>query len=122
MTEETGWLAGIIEGEGYIKGIRRRKNVDSNISSDVGIHVQMTDKDIIERVYRLSGVGSITGPYWPSKATKEVWRWQVCNRRDVSIVLFRIIHLLGERKKIQADRVIGLIELSYDLQKVRKDS
>ena len=49
-TNELAWVAGIFEGEGCLYKDPRRKK-------DHKLQVVMTDKDIVERLHRITGVG-----------------------------------------------------------------
>lgn len=85
-----GYLAGIIEGEGSIQFNKwARKTPSPKIS------VSMTDKDSIQRLQKMSGIGSITGPtirenYQP------IYRWCVYGNKDVARLLLAIAPIMCE--------------------------
>jgi hypothetical protein len=94
------WLSGLLEGEGcfssdLVKGRRRRYPL---------IVVQMTDRDVVERVAALFGV-SCQGPYWDRKSTVPYYRAKATGAR--AIALMRLLSpLMGARRCV---RIAGLI-------------
>ena len=101
LREDLAWAAGVIEGEG---SIFRYKNADACW----GLSVGMTDKDIIERLHSLFGLGKIRGPYVVSRQ-KPLWTWRVLRRREVYAILAAIWCWLGLRRREKARA--ALIEL-----------
>lgn len=97
---DIAWMAGVFEGEGSIvipsphyKSGRRYPY----------IKLEMTDKDIVSRFRELTGIGGELHEASPSKlGTKNTWRWQFGNCRDVARFLCMIAPLLGERRKKKA--------------------
>lgn len=98
IDEQWAWLAGLYEGEGscvtYRRGPRRLL---------VHITITSTDKDVIERVAEVAGVGRIYGPYFKNGdggqlGKKPRWRWTVCRTRDVLAVMERIEPFLLSRR------------------------
>ncbi|NJK88108.1 MAG: hypothetical protein HC923_01085 [Myxococcales bacterium] len=95
------WLAGIYEGEGSITRNGRRGGCGMQLT------VTMKDRDIIERLRMVAGVGTVEGPY---RRTNPKWadmhRWSVRRREDVLYVLNGIWENLGTRRRQQANRVL----------------
>lgn len=98
--ENLAWAAGIFEGEGCIsvstKGRRRLK-----------LSVSMTDRDVIEKLSRIIGLGSIGGPY-TKVGLKDNWQWQVTSSEDVQAVLAAFWEFLCSRRKAKAVEAIKL--------------
>lgn len=95
---DIGWLAGIIEGEGYLK-----------LSCPKGssycypaIVVEMLDEDIINRLQDITGVGRIRKEPRPGRPNaNQMHVWKVSVKKDVARLLLAIYPLLGERKQNQ---------------------
>jgi ssDNA-binding Zn-finger/Zn-ribbon topoisomerase 1 len=95
--EQVAWLAGILEGEGsfLVRGHRA-----------VAVQVVMTDRDIIDRLVLVTGVGRING-YKPAKPHyKQAWVWHVRRRAHVIPVVNAVMPWLGERRTVAAQRVL----------------
>lgn len=98
--EEEAWVAGIIEGEGYIRHVSRAYR----------LVVTMTDEDIIRRVHAVTGVGTVNGPYQAKGNRKPAWRWQSTRKAETVEVLRRIRPWLGDRRGREADAVLAAAE------------
>lgn len=91
MTEgQIGWLAGIIEGEGCIR-IKNGKNPS--------VIVEMTDRDIIDRLQTLTAGGTISERKKKQVHHKQSWCWSLCARKDVARILLAIYPYMSYRKK-----------------------
>jgi hypothetical protein len=100
--EAWGWVAGIIEGEGYIGTGPGAKHPRFLLTVD------STDRDVVTRVARLTGVGSAyllparrDKPHW-----KPLWTWRVTNKADITYVLEAVLPLLGKRRAERARYVL----------------
>lgn len=101
---DIAWLAGIIEGEGSFT-IR---------PGGVQLKVAMTDRDVVERMHAVAGVGFVNGPYISKRGNrKPLWRWDVHRSPDVARILLAIAPLMGERRR-------GQIEAAADKLAVTK--
>ncbi len=110
-SDQIAWLAGIIEGEGsfLVKGHRAAT-----------IQVVMTDRDIIDRLVEITGVGRIHG-YAPAKAHyKQAWDWRVRRRAHIIFIIDAVMPWLGQRRATAAQRVLD--ELAKPLLLPRKES
>lgn len=102
LDEKWYWIAGIVEGEG---------SITLNSTHSLTLSVQSTDKDVVERLHRLTNRGSIQGPYVPHnknlinkpKIVKPQWRWAVSKKDDLIYVVNGIYGLLSGRRKSQID-------------------
>lgn len=81
------WLAGLFEGEG-------------SISKRGELVIGMTNEQVVRRAHTVSGVGTVTGPYWvKGKSTKPWWRWAVYKQADVQALGEKLYpHLSDERQ------------------------
>ncbi len=96
--EDTHWLAGILEGEGtFMKG------PPSDQRQPI-VRVQMTDRDVIERVARLMGVSVVC-----LKARSSNWKNTFCAtlRGGSAVALMQVFFpLMGVRRKQQIEKAI----------------
>jgi len=58
----------------------------------------MTDRDIIERIQKVTGVGYINFRKKRKHQTKDVWEWGVGNRREVLSLIRAVRSWMGERR------------------------
>lgn len=97
-TLDIAWLAGIVEGEGWIGVVRHhnRKNKYPIVA------VQMTDKDVIEKVSRLfkTSVRSSTIP-----SGKVAYSFRVEGHRAAELIM-TLYCLLGIRRREQGKRAL----------------
>lgn len=99
--KEKYWLAGILEGEACFS-----KSPPSEPNSKVGIKVEMTDRDIVERVSSLFGGYSIQKI---ERDRKESWsdcyRTTVTGSRAIEIMK-AIKPIMGERRTKKIESII----------------
>ena len=93
--EEIAWVAGIIEGEGTFRATKSR-----------GITVAMTDRDIIERLKIVTGVGRIYAVARQKAHHKDSFIWCVSCRDHYTGLALAILPWLGERRNAAARRLI----------------
>lgn len=93
-----GFVAGIVEGEGYI----------SYSNGSPSVRVGMTDLDTIQKVQDLTGIGRITGPYVRS-GNKPIWHWSVCNHKECARLLLAIAPVMCKRRMESIAVVTDLI-------------
>jgi hypothetical protein len=105
---DCGWLAGILEGEGYI-GVVHQRGI---------IRVAMTDGDVIRHAYEVSGVGTVNELPRRAPHHKTVFTWSVGRHPNVPDVLLAITPLLGERRRIQAAAVLRLQDMDLPLPRI----
>lgn len=85
--EQWAWVAGVVEGEGWI-GLRGV------------LCVQMTDADVIARLAEVTGMGTTVFGKKPSTGgRKAVHEWGVYNRREFLLVAEKLTPWLGERRR-----------------------
>jgi len=88
-----GYLAGIIEGEGTITFNKWNRQTPSP-----KIAVAMTDKDTIQRLYDVSGIGNLTGPFIRGNY-QPIYKWTVYSNADVTRLLLAIAPIMSERRR-----------------------
>lgn len=95
---DVGWIAGIIEGEGWFV-----KNPKS-----LRVSVAMTDYDTIERIHRLTGIGQLNERKFKKK--KDQLRWDVGVYGDIEALLNLILPLMSARRSGQIREVLVALE------------
>lgn len=111
---DLGWLVGILEGEGaFVVSYDPRRKGTYNVK----IQVEMTDKDMIDRIQMLYP-GRVWESNYPSKLkafpnAKPSWRWAI-SRKDQTKELATLIYpYMSDRRKIQLDKVLIHSEYKY---------
>lgn len=94
---EIGWLAGIVEGEGSITWQNK---------TSVALRVSMTDRDVVERLLTLTGVGTFREIPPRRDVCKTQWAWNVNKCDDVEFILTTIRPLMGERRGARIDAAL----------------
>jgi hypothetical protein len=110
------WLAGILEGEGYFGVIRSIVKGKTYLYPRVGVN--MTDRDVIERVREIFGVKIyVMRPAGVSK--KEGYRVVLIGSRAVEIMQL-IRPWMGERRAAQIDRALAVHAMRPDPNESRR--
>lgn len=91
--EETAWLAGIFEGEGYTGAV----------GSCPVVTIEMTDFDVIDRIYGIVGKGTLRDRQ--EENCKASRRWYL-GGADAAVFLLLIRPWLGERRSGKVDEVL----------------
>jgi hypothetical protein len=95
---QIGWLAGLLEGEGYF-AYREVQGLT--------IQISMTDFDVIHRVSSLLGFGSIHKcPARPDR--KQAWRWSAGGQPQVAGLMMTLLPLMGERRAAKIRECLAL--------------
>lgn len=101
MTEgQLGWIAGIIEGEGWI-------GVTSNQRS-ARIQVNSNDEDVIDRLREITGLGQVYKNRI-RKAGNPYHTWSVSTRRDVRFLLRAIRPYMLARRAAAIEKALSQI-------------
>ena len=103
---ELAWLAGILEGEGYFSLTLNNKTKDRPGRHYARLTVTMTDKDVIECIYAITGFGTIHTypPYQPNR--KRTYTWRVSKWEDLYPLLRRLRPFMGERRRARIDEML----------------
>ena len=92
---DAAWLAGIIDGEGYVDAKRRRVTVTN------------CDMKLLDEVKRVAGCGAIhtTGPC-RSEKHRPAYRWSVAARADVATVLRSVFPRLITKRDVARNVIL----------------
>ena len=99
-SNQEAYFAGIIDGEGCIAYEKTKK--DYWIPS---IAVEMSDKDVIDRLKDFFGKGSVVYIKPRQKHHKDTWRWRIRGKGAVDIY-FKIYNYLSDRRKNKITEVL----------------
>ena len=101
-TEETAWLAGILEGEGsFVISYRKGQTTPW-----CGVMMASTDQDVIEHVAQLLKT-SVTGPIKQPKAHwKPQWKTSLARRFDLEHILPLLRPYMGRRRQAKIDELL----------------
>lgn len=104
---DIAWVAGIIEGEGSIV-------CPTTPSTKVVVTVRMTDVDVIQHLFDVTGIGRVNGPYQPKGKNyyKPYWQWVVTQTADCSRLLLAVYPLLHSRRQAKVAEAVDRISLS----------
>ncbi len=101
---EIAWLSGIYEGEGCINKDRRKP-------STWRISLVMTDFDVIDKLQKLTGVGSVRTRTKQKDHHKTAYQWIVGRKAQVQYLLSLMLPYLGNRRAHDALNALDTIEL-----------
>ena len=99
-SNQEAYFAGIIDGEGCIAYEKTKKDY-----STPSISVEMTDKDVIDKMHRFFGKGTVVFIKPRKKHHKDCWRWRIRGRGAVDIY-FKIYNYLCDRRKNKITEVL----------------
>lgn len=108
---ERAWLAGILEGEGCFSICHRETSLGKKYSS-FAIKLSMTDKDVVEKVFQLVGVGKFR-PSIPRKPDhyKPISIWSVNGHDGVKRICKSVLPFMGIRRGEKIRYILqGMIE------------
>lgn len=97
------WCAGFYEGEGTVI-------YGANHTGPLRIKISSTDRDVLDHMATLSGVGSVSGPYEPNGFGKKLFFQWAANGHEAVGLLRDMLPLLGERRSARALEKIALWE------------
>ena len=92
--QQTIWLAGLLEGEGHFSWHRDKAEKGPGRPR---IQLQMTDKDIVERVAKLFNA-NLLGPYGPYTTQKLPSYFTHCSGKVAIDWMKKIQSFMGERR------------------------
>ena len=100
ISNQEAYFAGIIDGEGCIAYEKTRKDY-----STPSISVEMTDKDVIDRMHQFFGKGSVVFIKRRKKHYLNSWRWRIRGKGAVDIY-FKIYNYMCDRRKNKITEVL----------------
>ena len=99
------WLAGLVEGEGWI-GLRKSQKDGGSVYLYPQLTIRMTDRDVLERAHALFG-GHVYGPYkLKNPNCKDVYHWGVSRQSAAVGILLTLYSLMGSRRQAQIRSVL----------------
>jgi hypothetical protein len=98
---DAAWIAGVLEGEGCW--------TTKNGRSSWTVAVRMTDRDIVERLALLTGIGRLSREE-STRGHKTAWIWQVCARPHREWLTLRVWPWLGSRRRARIKELWPEIE------------
>ena len=99
-SNQEAYFAGIIDGEGYISYEKTKKNY-----SIPSVSVEMTDRDVIDRIYKFFNTGSVVYIKPRQEHHLDSWRWRARGKAAINIY-FKIYNYLSARRKDKIDQVL----------------
>jgi hypothetical protein len=103
LTEsELNWVAGIFEGEGCISMLGR--------GAHLSLTVAMADEDVVRRVARLVGVGTVLERSRQVEHWKTLWVWR-CGGFEAAQLLRVLLPHLGARRSARAREALAVREV-----------
>jgi hypothetical protein len=98
--EDLAWLAGFFDGEGCCRSYVNHGRYSIQIS------VTQAHPEVLERCKRITGLGSVVGPY-PTK-NKPLYYWRIYGFEKVQAVIALMWDWLGTQKREQAEEALSL--------------
>lgn len=107
---DLAWLAGLLEGEGTFILRREAATACQRERVIIRICVHMTDRDVVERVRDIVGVGTVL-PRKPGKPHhKMTFQW-IISAKAPTLELMRLLRPhMGERRRARIDACIKAVE------------
>jgi hypothetical protein len=99
---ERGWVVGILEGEACFSFNRRSENCTT-----ARVQLQMGDVEVVKTLVRVTGLGSIGGPYKTrSKDHTPMWGWNLSSYASVQLMKL-VRNDLSSRRQKRIDEVLA---------------
>jgi hypothetical protein len=99
---DVAWLAGLYEGEGCLAACKPRGAPLDQARSWV-LSITMNDEDIVRRAHGVAGLGQVR----PSRQPGNPWRWNVCARDEVVVVVRQLRPYLGSRRTARVEQFLA---------------
>ena len=107
---EFGWLVGILEGEGCFFVTTRSKG-GYGPSAYARVTVCMTDRDIIERLRRVTGIGTLEKiRERKNPEHKPISQWIVCRHQEAIELMVAVYPHMGTRRQAKIREVLAQVE------------
>jgi len=108
-SEQVAWIAGIIEGEGsFIAEKRRNGEFATRVYASARITVNMTDRDVIEKLAELAG-GRVNLERQKAPNRKDQWKWTFRGYENVIILTDLLRPWMFERRTGQLDHMLVVV-------------
>ena len=107
---ELGWVAGILEGEGCFF-VTTRKTAKYGPYVYARVMVCMTDRDIIERLQHVTGVGVLERVRQRKDPKhKPISQWIVCRNQEAIELMVAVYPHMGTRRQARIREVLAQVE------------
>lgn len=109
---EVVWAAGLLEGEGCFS-LFHRTYKSGNTCPTFAIHCEMTDEDVIRKLYTVFRVGTICtreNKRADGRIRKRSFIWSVQNKRGVKFILQAILPHMCLRRTLKIKEMLALME------------
>jgi len=107
---ELGWAAGILEGEGCFF-VTTRKTAKYGPYVYARVMVCMTDRDIIERLQHVTGVGVLERVRQRKDPKhKPISQWIVCRNQEAIELMVAVYPHMGTRRQARIREVLAQVE------------
>lgn len=97
---ELGWVAGLLEGEGsfYAQSPQPRKDGRRYRYPHISCH--LTDRDVLEHLRQVTGVGQLRPEAHRSPLSKKAsFVWVVSKHREAVALMNKLVLLMGQRRQ-----------------------
>lgn len=103
---DTAWVAGLFEGEGCFR-------VKDKRTASIALCVTMTDKDVVDRLHAIVGIGSVI--YLPRRKTmrKDAWCWEASGKPAIELAR-KLEPWLGMRRRKRLHELLAARRLVED--------
>lgn len=108
MTEcELAWVAGLLEGEGCFRLHRDNQRWGSRRYTYLRPRVicAMTDRDVIDRLQAVTGMGRIGLGRKTAPGHKTYWQWTVSRDNDAIELMRTLYPHMGERRRNKIEEI-----------------
>lgn len=124
--ENLAWLAGFYEGEGCLY-VGYRKTRDRLGEPLYHFDITNTDKDVLDKVLDIVGIGKITNVGRNEEHHKDRFRFRLFKAEDIYAICVAMYPWLGQRRKAKIEEFIKLykeldIQSRYEYQENAKCS
>lgn len=106
---DLAWLAGLLEGEGAFMVQRVPASARQGARIRIRISLQMTDRDVVERVCDITGLGVVRSVKAQKAHHKDTFQWQVSAMKPVTDLMEQLRPLMGERRQGQIRACLAAI-------------
>ena len=110
MELDAAWAAGLFEGEGSIELTCR-----GGFNPRLAVIVSMSDEDVVRRLHRSVGYGTVHTILPREPHHKVQWRWRA-NNLHAGRFLGEIGHHLGERRRARANEALAQWHEGYSVR------
>jgi LAGLIDADG endonuclease len=113
---ELAWLAGLLEGEGafMLQHVPASSTQRARLRVKIALH--MTDRDVVERVASIVGLGNVTWRCRQQEHHKDTYFWQVSSLANVVQLMKLLRPYMGERRCAQIDTCLEAVEAAGGVQ------